>query len=251
MTYDITIAVHCWRYSRLLAYQLGSLIRWPPKCRIMVRVLCCNEEDPTTRRVITWHQHHRDLPENVDIVRFLMCAPKLKNRSIGRNLAALSCESRLLYFSDCDYVFGPGYLDAIAEKVTDDMVVAYPQIQYKCDRDAKPDECVVGDAYVAKADPGRLMTIDTDDFQPERLRKAIGGVQIVPQRIAKKYGYLPDSRRHQAETANWKKTTSDVTWRKGVCREEGMSQTGVGLDLPPVYRIRHSECGRDNHDLVM
>lgn len=250
MIYDITIAVHCWRYSRLLAYQLGSLIRWPPKCRVLIQVYCF-PGDVETVAVIRWHQDLMSRVPNVQIYEYGLGERRLKNRSIGRNLAAQKCESRLLYFSDCDYVFGPGYLDAVSEKVTDEMVVAYPRIQYKCDRDAKPTECVVGDAYVARSEPGKLMKIDVKDFMPDRPHKAIGGIQIVPQWVAKKYGYLPDSRRHQGEKAHWVKTTSDVSWRKHVCRSEDVSQTGIGLDLPPVYRIRHSECGRDNHDLVM
>lgn len=247
MTYDITIAVHCWRYSRLLAYQLGSLIRWPPKCSVLVQVFCARYDLPDDRATIDcvdWHAEHPDLPSTVKIERVGMVLARLKNRSIGRNLAALSCESRLLYFSDCDYVFGPGYLDAISKQVTNHMVVAYPRLLHKC-----PPCC--GDDYVDKARPGELMTIDVNEFKPERLRKAIGGVQIIPRWIAKKYGYLPDSRRHQSEKAHWVKTTSDVVWRKGVCRAEGVPQPGIRLDLPPVYRIRHSECGRDNHDLVM
>lgn len=242
LAYDITIAVHCWRYSRLLAYQLGSLIRWRPKCQVLVRIFVADEDKPTLQ-TFRWYRDCQ--PPSVDMTAWRLPLGMLKNRSIGRNIAAMHADdTRLLYFSDCDYVFGPGYLDAVSEKVTDEMPVAYPQWLHKC-------EPFVGDDYVDNAEPGKLMTIDTDEFHPERLRKAIGGVQIVPWRIAKKYGYLPDSKRHQAEAANWKKTTSDVSWRKGVCREEGVANTGVGLELPPVYRIRHSECGRDNHDLVM
>lgn len=244
---DITIAVHCWRYSRLLAYQFGGLFRWPPKCMVAVHVYCAEQasgEDDATWECVRWHAHHSRLPETVEIYHRPLPVPRLKNRSIGRNLAAKACQSRLLYFSDCDYIFGPGYLDAVNEQVTDDMIVAYPRRLWKC-------EPWVGDDYVDRVEPGRLAEIEVDDFKPESLRKAIGGVQIVPQRIARKYGYLPDHRRHQADKAHWVKTSSDVVWRKHVCHGEGVSQTGTDLNLPPVYRIRHTQHGRDNPELVM
>ena len=34
MTEDILIVAHCWRYARLAAYQLSSLILHPPKCNV-------------------------------------------------------------------------------------------------------------------------------------------------------------------------------------------------------------------------
>jgi hypothetical protein len=45
---NVEIISHCWRYSRLLTYQLSSLVLYPPQqVRVTATVFLTEEDTPT------------------------------------------------------------------------------------------------------------------------------------------------------------------------------------------------------------
>lgn len=110
------IVSHCWRYYRLLTYQLSSLVLYPPSQMQVTMTVFAAEEDEGTNRVMDFFQQ-RGLPETLTIRRWYLPAGQLMLRIIGRNLAALTTEADWIWFTDCDYVFGDGALDAFPKAV--------------------------------------------------------------------------------------------------------------------------------------
>ena len=47
----LEIVSHCWRYSRLLTYQLSSLFLPPPTVAVCMTVFLTNDDDPTGKRM--------------------------------------------------------------------------------------------------------------------------------------------------------------------------------------------------------
>jgi len=90
-------------------------------------------------------------------------------------------------------------------------------------------------------DPPHGIAIDPDHFMMEKYRRAIGGIQIVRGSWARENGYLDDTRWTQPVSINtgFRSCKCDVPFRKQVGSSEA-------VDIPGVYRIRHSRCGRDN-----
>lgn len=239
----IEIVTHCWRYSRVLAYQLSSLVLHPPRtCRVVIHVYSCANDEPTARippafmKLLDW------LRSAIRLRWSTMPQEELLNRAIGRNQAAKQSRADIVWFADCDYVFGEGCLDTLASLDLSGSKLFYPRQTLVNEPQAK------GDEYAAAVDPAnpRIVDIDPTDFQPTkpgRPHRAIGGIQIVPGDVARQYGYCPDVGKHQRPVKGeaFKRNRSDTTFRRIL---QNSPPGGTPIDLPNLYRIRQTQFGQ-------
>ena len=230
---DIEIISHCWNYSRLLCYQLSSLLLDPPECRVLMDV-CMTAEDTKTVKMAEWFVNSPLRPENVEIKPIMFPREMLLRRAIGRNVLALVTEAHLVWFADCDMPFGKGSLDAMLEGFKMDEIMCYPRHVMKCSHEH-------GDELIARVTDTKLAAIDVESFLPARQNRAIGGIQVVKGETARRWGYLKDSKRYQKPAKNWTRTKEDPVYRKRVA-----ASAGYPLQIQNVFRIRHSKYGREH-----
>jgi hypothetical protein len=226
---QVEIVTHCWNYSRLLTYQLSSLLLYPPKVETLVTVFAAKGDQDTINVV----EGFRKLGVNARL--WILPKPNLLNRAIGRNLAAQDTEAGVVWFTDADYLFRTGALDALASGVGKKLYRPRSvEIHFNH---------ATGDDYIDRITEIKPYDVDPKDFEKQRLSRAIGGVQIVSGDTARRYGYLPASESHQAEyhEKHFKQSRSDRAYRNEL-QEKGVDTSGKLL-IPGVYRIRHSESG--------
>jgi hypothetical protein len=254
----LEIVTHCWRYSRVLAYQLSSLAIWPPKSTtVNIRVFHAAEDQPTV--------------EMLDFFRSILCTPstmlspdvlprrELLARTIGRNIAAKSNTADFVWFCDADYFFGPGCLDSIFPAVsaavsTIDSPLFYPRVVWwNPDRES-------GDRMAARVTrPALLMSVNRlarpdhtpggycgmdeapGGFVASYPRRAIGGLQIARGDAARR-GYAPDSEIHLRPVSATCMTMND--FRGDIAFRRQLRTRGTPIDIVNVYRIRQTQTGR-------
>tara|TARA_Y100000310_G_scaffold342397_1_gene445489 strand:- start:806 stop:1582 length:777 start_codon:yes stop_codon:yes gene_type:complete len=243
----IEIVVHCFRFSRVLAYQLSSLVLWPPKkTEFRLSVFCGEEEDDSTMRMLSFFISNTNIGERSKLWIHGRSLPNLLNRAIGRNFAAKQTTADVVWFCDADYVFGDGYLDALAETCCQFQRQAEDKFPKRL---LFPREIQIsnthelGDDYARRVTQPAIVNIDPKDFKPHRIRKAIGGLQVVPGHIARKYGYCDGQKRtlKPRTDSTWKPTTCDIRYRKSL--NGGKDWPGTPIDLPNLFRIRQSVAG--------
>lgn len=245
----IEIVTHCWRFSRVLNYQLSSLVLYPCRTAEVLNTVFYDPEDRPTVDVLKFFR--ADTAENrlsVDLVnffpdggrfrlqRFPLPRAKLLRREIGRNIAARETAADVVWFCDADYVFGPGCLDALATIRMQERMIYYPRLQQiNCTH-------AIGDTYAVRAARPGIYGITTSDFRDERVRKAIGGLQIVTGDTARRYGYCDGCKlqREVGPGGGWATTVGDMTYRGPSGLDCG---NGTPIHLPNLYRIRQSERG--------
>jgi len=238
---SVEIATHCYRYSRLLCYQLSSLLLNPPAIPTQITVFT-SQCDTDTRKTA---EYFIDLGLNVHI--WTQERVHLFRRSIGRNLAGRDTEASVLWYTDCDYWFGRGCIDSLATCVEQDRLFAPSSLRIHLDHQ-------IGDSYIDKLSLGRprLVDIDRNDFEDRHVGKAIGGVQIVNGRTANKHGYLESWRRGRYQKPSpdtgFQRCMMDSQYRK-MLYQHGVTQCHI--DIPNLYRLRHSKNGRDEVGLSL
>lgn len=232
----IEIVTHCYaeqlhHYAGCLCYHLSSLfLHRSTQTRVRATV-CYVGRDEYTGRVLSLFDGR------VDIKRIDMGDPSwLGRRSIGRNQAAKQSEADLVWFCDVDHVIGPGLLDSMAGLVgrwPSNRSMAWPkQVMIHQDHST-------GDRAIRMvSDVPRLVTINPKEFVPRMYRRAIGGVQIVLGDFARRWGYVPHVLKYQQPvTKPFGNFRDDIAYRE-FCQQHGGIQS---VELPGVYRIRHSE----------
>ena len=233
----LEVVTHCWNYSRLLTYQLSSFYLYPPEeSKVRVTVFYA-EEDTGTKQVFDFFST-LPKPKTVKIVPSCLPRRNLMCRAYGRHLAAQKTSADLIWFTDVDYCFGPGCLDTLA-KLTNKSVhkpkrLFYPRVILGSKKH------VFGDKAIAKLDDGlKVIDIERDDFGKMTYSKAIGGVQIIRGDTARKLGYCKDHVLGKCNMSdNWLPTIEDRVIRVI------LGTNGQPLELPNVFRIRHSRSGR-------
>lgn len=240
----IEVVSHCYRYASLLRYQLSSLCYWPPPEGMEVTAtVFFTPNDEATTRTLEWFGN-----QQVRGVRWNWQAlpeSRLCRRAIGRNLAALSSTADWVWFTDADYWFTSdcwksfmrfGHINVNIEPLV------YPKKVHTQSEHGLGDNCIAR-ARMASG----FVFADPREFTPLRMSRAIGGIQIASGGICREKGYLNGWRRAQTPLVEpiWQRTMEDVWYRKYLQTE------GVPVRLLGVYRIRHSQAGRECPGLVL
>lgn len=228
----IDIVSHCWQYGHLLAYQLSSLVNFPPTRATIRMTVFHAPEDLRTRAMldffggiqvpgVTWNWQPIE-------------PGRLFRRSIGRNLIARSTMADWVWFTDCDIIFHRGCLDTLVEQLqgrTDRLV--YPREEHVTAMLAQTDPLLA-----AERDRPRVVDIDTSQFALLAVPQAKGAYQIVHGDIARACGYCEQVSVFQRPVARWAKTFEDRTLRWL------LQSNGTPLEVAGVHRIRHVQKGR-------
>ncbi len=233
-TLSIEIVSHCWGYSRLLAYQLTSLIDHPViEARIRMTVFY-SDEDSATSRLLEFVATHSI--ENVVWNWQVLPKEQLFRRSIGRNLAAKASTADWVWFTDCDLTFQAHCLDSLNRALqgrTDALV--YPRIESKTD--AYSDTNTSGDVSNSLQRP-RLLRVDPDNFVPHTVTRATGPLQITHGDVARAVGYCDAVPCFQQPQPRWQKAEEDRVFRWL------LGTQGVAIDVDGVCRVQHVSKGR-------
>ena len=228
----VEIVSHCWNYSHLLAYQLSSLVHFPPT-RLNIRMtVCWCPEDRGTAALLDFFAA-RAVP-NVSWNWIPLARPELMRRAIGRNRAALATPADWIWFTDCDLLFHAGCLDTLADRLATCAAPLVFPAEERTTALLRPDDAVLR----AAAERPALVCIDAAQFRVQRPRKATGPLQITHGEVARALGYCASLPLYQHPTDRWRKTYEDRAFRWLV------GSQGVPLDIPGVYRIKHLEKGR-------
>lgn len=235
--------VSCWRYSRLLCYHLSGFVLYPPeRCRLIATVYYCPDEDEETAMVL---DYFGQLPAgqqspNITWSWRPMDRRRLMRRAISRHEASLATQADFLLFGDADYFFhGPGAIDAAADAMAAACVngphIMHPMLVQMSRRHSH------GDSEISRVRGPMVIDVRERFYRAFRLDRAIGGTQWVPGIVARSKGYIPQYRQFHRPCQEWRRTMEDPIYRRKLVRD-GISQ--VALDVPGVYRIRHSVRGR-------
>ena len=227
MSSSLDLVIHCYAeqipaFANMLTALLSSLHCHPPKCRTTV-VVITSPRDVLTQKVCD------DFAERDIAIRQLHLEDELLfRRAIGRNLAAKQGAADVVWFCDADYYFGQGCLDAVANLDFSKATMLYPRkAMIHVSHDA-------GDREIARIVPGELFTPDFSLFEEWRIRKAIGGLQIVSGDTARR-GYL--------DQTTWTKPVTATKFLNTHCDKHFRRACGLSMpaDIPNVWRFRHSE----------
>lgn len=249
----IEIVTHCYNskevpiYSSLLQLQLGSLITYPPSIDVTVSI-CYTSEDKSTSGVVDWFDGAIKLYPKMHLKRFVLEKKNLFRRAIGRNMASKESEADVIWHTDCDYLFNSTLTLQLAHIycMESDKNIVYPEVVNTNISHS------FGDNYVGmlKGDKDfRVIQVDPNHFYPKNYRKAIGGIQIVKGDYCREHGYLDETKwtRPVDASKGFRSCKGDPPFRRAAGGSEG-------VDIPGVFRIRHSFCGRDggtkNHGKV-
>ena len=229
---NLEIATHCWHYSRPLIFQFSSLFLYPPHRLSVTMTLFFTETDSRTVEVLRFFATQA-APANVNLRPWVLPADLVTRRMIGRNLAALATKGDWIWFADCDYVFREGCLDSLASLVlANETPLFFPRhVQISNSHSAGDRELQRVCSEVSLAD------ITPQDYVQQTYNRAIGGIQIARAEVAREKGYCRDSRYHQCPSSEWVPTRDDVWFRRS------LGTQGTPIEIPNLYRIRHSVRG--------
>jgi len=233
----LEIIVHCFAealpiYAKMLTAQLSSMILWPPKrCNVLVTV-CGTPSDELTWFVVNKFAERFTIRHSVAI-RWLPFEKKsLFRRAIGRNAALKASTSDVCWLADADYLCGEGALDAIAnvdwESIRPHEMV-FPGNYLNCNSHAE------GDAEIERITAGEVFTPNLAPYHRKRLKLGIGGLQIVPARVASR-GYLDGTKwnKPRLDETPFPDTDDDARYRRTIC-------SSVPIEVPELRRLRHTE----------
>ncbi len=228
---DLEIVSHCWNYSHFLAYQLSSLVLFPPtRLNVTMTVFYAPEDTWTAQLLeffstqsvpgVTWNW--RALPRQ-----------ELFRRGIGRNRAALETRADWVWFTDCDLMFRDDCLDTLAELLQGRQdALIFPEEERTTDLLAEDNPMLT-----AAHEPA-VLDIDTGSFTVKRPSKATGPLQIAHGDVCRAVGYCRHIALYQQPSEQFAKCHEDRAFRWLV------QSQGEPLPIPGVYRIRHISKGR-------
>ena len=246
----IEIVTHCYaarfpHYAKALRYHLSGPLHHPPQVPVTFKV-CYTHEDVATRDVLDEFAKYNSAAYH--IVRLPLPLDLLGRRHYGRDVAAAGTKADLVWMADCDYYFGRDCLDTLHRVFASAKgreavpgMAPRPVLWW-------PRHCMVstdhaiGDGQLARAGVGVVAPQpDIVEFSRMRFPRAIGGTFILDGDYARDVGYL----RGGKWVPPWKEdgvppfasTRCDVSFRQRI-KKHGVAQA---LDLPELYRLRHSE----------
>lgn len=227
----IEIVSHCWRYAHLLAYQLSSLVNYPPCDVAVTMTVFYSAEDTDTVRLlemfgamdvpnVTWNWEARE-------------KTRIFRRAIGRNEAALASCADWVWFNDCDVIFRGDCIDVLGRALQGRRdILVYP------DHEHVSPVYEPGDPVLEAARESRVVDIDPATFARRDCTRAVGAMQITHGDVARACGYCRDLAVFQQPTDRFAKAREDRAFRWLLGTE------GFPLEVPGIYRIRHQAKGR-------
>ena len=243
MNKSIELVSHCFSgdkvpiYHLLAQLQFGSLLRNPPSINTTISI-CYHPDDKLTTKIIDWFDYERRGIETLFLNRIPLPKEKLFRRAIGRNIAAKHSLADVIWFTDIDYLFTDSSTLRLAHHhcMNSKLNMVRPEVvnihRSHGFGDVLIDRLKDEEPYIPKLDP--------DHFMPEKYKRTIGGIQIVQREAIRKEGYLDNTKwtRLVSTSRGFRQCMCDIPFRKQVGSSEA-------VDIPGVYRIRHSRCGRD------
>ena len=237
---SIHIVTHCYavelpQFATFLRYQLSSLVLNPPAVPFLIEVRY-SPDDKRTAEVVS----EFSVLLGAQIGLSPMQPPeRLFRRAIGRNEAALSSHTDLVWFTDCDYCFGPECLDGLWKqwnRIEKFASMMFPSQIMTMTRHSDGDDLVVADQDADRFE--EITRLDGIEFKSQKVKRAFGGLQIVPGSLARKYGYLDGHHRYQKPLSRpFANFHDDVAFRKS-CLQHGPI---VPLNIPNLFRLRHTK----------
>jgi hypothetical protein len=234
MTFEVVTHNH--NYPRLLAYQLSSLVLYPPMRHNIQYTLYCNDEDVAVLDTARFFVPYFPPPISLEIRS--LPVPLLRNRAIGRNDAAKRTEAEWVWFADTDYMFLRTCWHDLSAQLSE-----RPATRFAAPLTILETDWPTGDALIAKMASPALLDVDLRAVSQVRKKVAIGGLQIAHGPTVRQIGYCPEL---NGPRDKWD-FRSDIRFR----RQSAMfPQLEVSLDA--VLRIRHSQRGyqQDNWEQV-
>lgn len=229
---NLEIVSHCWNYHHLHAYQLSSLVLFPPRDVDVTMTVFHSAADRATVELLRYFGA-MDVP-GVDWNWRPLPESELLRRAIGRNRAALASHADWVWFADCDLMFRDDCLDSLASRLQGSRdSLCYPQQEFVTPL-LPPGHPLLSAAAGAPC----VVDVDASLFAPRRITRAVGAYQIVHGDVARATGYCAALPSYQVPTDRWRKTYEDRAFR-WLLRTEG-----VPVAVPGIHRIRHSAKGR-------
>lgn len=239
----IEVVTHCWSgkdvpiYHRLLRLQLNSLLTFQPKCPVRVTVFYSDQDANTLAVIEEARKEYAIRSEKVyplTLATWSLPSSQLFRRAIGRNMAALATRAEMIWFTDCDHLFGEDCLYSVLDLCTPEVDLHWPQFVQIHKRHRYGDYLLQSDG----TNWGHLQ-INRSSFQPREERAAWGGLQIVRGDFARRHGYLKGTGWVEpVEADHFLSCKCDVPFRK-TCPNKRAEL------IPNLYRVRHSRAGRD------
>ena len=217
------------QYAQLLKWQLASLANNPPRCNFKITVVYYHLDEALKTVPLN------DIGLGSSISYLPMDREHLFRRAIGRNYQAKRTKAKVIWFTDCDYLFGEGCLDTVVDLVGEGDGLCIPAtVKINVDH-------ATGNAAIERERDNPLPQIIESEFKERREKKAIGGLQIIGGRTANQIGYL--------DGTSW---VDPVDTSKGFrsCRCDKVWRTknklaSTRLPILNCYRMRHELDGRD------
>lgn len=228
----LELVSHCWHYSRPLIFQLSSLFLYPPRSLSVSMTVVHSPSDANTVAVL---RYFASIPASANVALRPWPLPDelVTRRMIGRNQVALATEADWVWFTDCDYVFREGCLDAlVAWEPAAEQRLFFPGTIYQ-NRDHESGDRELARVFAAPS----VVDVTPSEYVLRPYNRAIGGIQIVRGALAREIGYCRDSPFHHVPSAAWVPTKDDVWFRRTV------GTPGTPMSAPNLYRIRHSARG--------
>jgi len=148
-----------------------------------------------------------------------MAASIIYQRPIGRNIVAKLTNADIVWFADCDYIFGRDCLDYFG--TLSDNIVYHPEVIYRIERKIKVQ-------MIRAARVPNIIDVDTSHFKPDYLRRAIGGAQIISGDTTREMGYLPLDAEWQQSLDKYSRDDGSACWRNQFTTVEKLA-------IPAVY----------------
>ena len=231
-TLRLEVVSHCWRYAHLMAYQLSSLVRFPPSELELRMTVCHSSEDRGTVELLE-HFGALEVP-GITWNWKAMERTHLMRRAIGRNRVALATEADWVWFTDCDVIFHHGCLDGLARALQGRRdALVHPATEWVTPLLADDDPVLTR----WHDDPG-VLELDAGPLMERSLDRATGPMQITHGDAARALGYCDALSTYQQPAETWQKAREDRAFRWL------LDTQGTPVDLPGVHRIRHATKGR-------
>ena len=229
---ELEVVSHCWHYAHFLAYQLSSLVHFPPSDLHVTMTVCYCPEDKGTSRLLAYFGQ-MEVP-NVTWNWVAYRKEELFRRGIGRNHAALNTRADWVWFTDCDLMFREGCLDALSEALQGRRDALVFPTEERCT------ELLREDNPMLQQGAGEPSLVDVDDtaFTARFPSRATGPLQIAHGDVCRAVGYCRSLHLYQTPSEHWCKAHEDRAFR-WLLRTQGNP-----VRVPGVYRIRHVHKGR-------